>query len=185
VAVVAQRVRRNVAVLCSGTLFVIGACSSDKGSGGTKASTTQGSSSATAPASRPASSSAPAGAGGAADLNCPLTVDQVSQVAGEPMQLGSTVSCRFTAKSGKLEPLVTYVKQQALLIEDDLAAEDGFKERLPGVGDRAYIATEADGSAVLARVGANGFEVRIDITNAAAERAAAINLAKLVVTAIS
>jgi hypothetical protein len=118
------------------------------------------------------------------DVNCPLTAAQVSSVVGVPMKLVAG-RCEFDPASGKILPNVGYNKQNEMLVTDELAKQDGYPEKVSGIGDVAYLVRRADGTWVLSKVGSRAFEVRVDSADATADRALTINVAKLVVSALS
>lgn len=112
--------------------------------------------------------------------DCPLTAAQVAQVIGQPMVADNTAgACAFVPSSGKAFPSAGY-DEQSDTIFDDLATW-GYDEELAGVGDRAYVKRQADGTWVLVESGEHVFEVIVDSPDAAADRGNAQRLAGVVV----
>lgn len=114
----------------------------------------------------PATTSA-SGPGGAYP-SCPLTVEDVAKVTGEPMEVDPGV-CQFHPASGKLTPNVLFVKQSSVLSSAEARQETGLVTKVDGIGDEAYASgEEATGTRVAVRDGQQWFEVEVDVLSDAA-----------------
>jgi|GEM_PF-6012977 len=183
-----RRARRQASLACAIALVLLGGCSS--GGGATNAAATErstASQSSSVPArDRGSNSNASSTAAsdltaesGAADGSCPLTAEQVSTLLGVPMQRSDTAPCYFERADHELFPSASYNSQHPVVFDE---LEDlGYTEAVDGLGDRAYIAEQADGVWVLVQSGDHIFEVRVDSNDAAADRESAKKLAQAVI----
>ena len=95
--------------------------------------------------------------------SCPLTVEDVAAVTGEPMEQDPGV-CQFHPASGKLNPNVLVVKQSGVLARAEAREETGLVTKVDGIGDEAYASgEEVTGTRVAVRDGQQWFEVEVDI----------------------
>jgi hypothetical protein len=134
---------------------------------------------ASAPA---ASASAPAAAANG-ENRCPLTVEQVAAVTGEPMTL-TPGGCTFFPADGRDIPHVFYVQQIPMVCTGIKPSELGFTEPVAGLAAReAYVRDQIDGTHVLVcpNDNARAFDIVVDIMNDKLKnREVAIALAKQV-----
>ena len=112
---------------------------------------------------------------------CPLTAEQVTAAVGAPVT-GPDTSCSFfpPPAAPAARPNAAFVLQVSIACTGNVPAENGYKERLEGLGVQAYVADMADGSWVLVCRERAPFEVRVDRAGVSAAREAATTLARQV-----
>ena len=115
---------------------------------------------------------------------CPLTAEQVSSALGTRVK-GPDSSCSFfPADESKAFPSAAYVKQVPFICSGNTPADDGYTEKVDGLGTQAYVADRADGSWILVCRSGAPFEIRVDAPpNPATARAAATALARQILAA--
>ena len=149
------------------------------------ASAACGSDAANAPASgpAPATDAGSAGTPKAAPNRCPLTAEQATAALGVPMKAPDSSCSFFPVEETKVRPDASFILQMAMACSGNVPGEVGYTDRVTELGPAAYVAERADGTWLLVCRDGAPFEVRVDIPNRAAGRAATIALARHVLAA--
>jgi hypothetical protein len=138
------------------------------------------------PSGQPAAgSSAPstqASTAKAAPNRCPLTAAQVTAAVGSAVKPPDSSCGFFPADENKLLPRVLFVNQSTAACTDAMLAEMGFKEKVDGLGVVGYVADQGDGTHLLVCRQNAPFDLSVDLADNAKARAAAMTLARQVLT---
>lgn len=135
------------------------------------------------PATATATAAAPAPVPAAPPNRCPLTSEQVAAVLGVPMKPPDSSCGFFPDDETKVRPDAAFILQVAIACSGNIPGEAGYTDRVTELGPAAYVAERADGTWLLVCRDGAPFEIRVDIPNRAAGRAATMALARHVLAA--